>query len=226
MKKIILPFIILPCMYISACTSTNNNTYQDVKTVEPQIQFATDILVREFGNTTRALQVLENASRCLDEGMPIPKETFVRIIEVVSEFNDKCHQEKEDRLLFPMVKDKEDGKNKHFLGRLLMEHVSSRDMMRDLTTSLENFIQGKKAKKKITKIAYAYVKHTKKHIQTEEKVLFPWVNKVLTSDEQKLLISKFESIEQEKIHAGLHEKYSGMLDELENQLELRKENTL
>ena len=219
MKKTIRAFIIFSCMYISACTSTNNNTYQDVKTVAPQNQYATDILVQEFGNTIRALQVLEKASHCLDEGMPIPKETFSKIIEVVGELNDKCHQEKEDKILFPMLKDKADSNKKHFLGRLLMEHVSSRDMIRDLTASLENFIQGKKAKKKITNIAYSYVKHTKKHLQTEEKVLFPWINKVLTSDEQKLLIGKFESIEQKKIHDGIHEKYLTMLGELEKQLE-------
>ena len=57
----------------------------------------------------------------------------------------------------------------------------------------------------------------------EEKVLFPWMNKVLTRDEQMILITKFESMEKEDIDAGVHEKYTVMIERLEDQLGLYTE---
>ncbi|MDO8141609.1 MAG: hemerythrin domain-containing protein, partial [Candidatus Brocadiales bacterium] len=132
----------------------------------------------------------------------------------------KCHLEKEDKALFPFLKDVRGGEKKDFLGQLLMEHVSARDEIRNLSGAINYIYQGKKAKKKIIKIARAYIKFMDKHIHTEEKVLFPWINKVLTSDEQMILIRKFEAMEKEDIDGGVHEKYTVVIERLEEQLGL------
>ena len=50
-----------------------------------------------------------------------------------------------------------------------MEHVSARDEIRNLAGAVNYIYQGKKAKKKIIKIARRYVKFMDKHIHTEEK---------------------------------------------------------
>lgn len=220
MKKIFIVIVLIPCTYISPCISSAYSTYQNNKLTIDQSSFATEILRQEFETIRRVLHILEKASHCLDKGKSVPKETFIDIIEIITEFSDRCHQEKEDKILFPFLKDKEEGKKKDFLGRLLMEHVSSRDKIRDLSVSLNNLYLGKKAKRKISKIAHAYIKHTRKHIQTEEKVLFPWINKVLTHDEQILLKNKFETLEKSDIETGVHEKYITMIEEIEKQLEI------
>lgn len=218
MKKNFIILIFFVC--ISSCTSSKYHIYQAHEHIENPSSFATEILHREFDTTRRVLQILERASNCLDNDKPVSKEMFHEIVEIISKFTDKSHQEKEDEVLFPFLKNIREGEKKDFLGRLLMEHVSARDEIRDLSLAINNIYQGKKAKKKITKIAYAYIKHMEKHIQTEEKVLFPWVNKVLTRDDQLLLIKKFEVMEKEDIEAGLHEKYTLMIEKLEKQLEL------
>ena len=169
------------------------------------------------------LQILENASNCLDNDKPVSKETFNEIIDVINGFTHKCILEKEDKVLFPFLKNARGGEKKNFLGQLLMEHVSARDEIRNLAGAVNYIYQGKKAKKKITKIARAYIKFMDKHIRMEEKVLFPWINKVLTSDEQMILIKKFEAMEKEDIDAGVHEKYTVMIERLEDQLGIYSE---
>jgi len=220
MKKIFIPIVITSCVCFSACTISRSrySTYQYHKHIENQNLFVTEILHREFDVIKRTLQILERASNNLDDGKPVSKETFSEIVDIILGFSDKHHQEKEDKVLFPLLKDKNEGEKKDFLGRLLMEHVSERDMIRNLAGAISNFHQGKKAQKKITKIAYTYIKHMEKHIQTEEKILFPWVNMVLTRDEQVMLIKKFEEMEKEDIEAGVHEKYTAMIERLEEQL--------
>ena len=220
MRKIFISIIITSCLYTSACAPSTYRIYQEHTHTESTDSFATEILHRDFDTTRRVLQILENASNCLDNDKPVSKETFNEIIDVINGFTHKCILEKEDKVLFPFLKDVRGGEKKDFLGRLLMEHVSARDEIRNLAGAINYIYQGKKAKRKITKIAQEYIKFMDKHIRTEEKILFPWINKVLTSDEQMILIKKFEALEKEDIDAGVHEKYTAVIERLEDQLGL------
>ncbi|MDN3513604.1 MAG: hemerythrin domain-containing protein [Candidatus Brocadia sp.] len=220
MKRFFIAIVAASFAGTSACAPPKYRIYQEHKHTETANPSVTDILHYDFDVIKRVLQILEKASYCLDEDKPVSKETFHDIVEVISGFSDKHHQEKEDKVLFPALKVKNEGEKKDFLGRLLMEHVSARDEIRNLDKALINFYQGKKAKKKITKIARSYIKHMEKHIEMEEKILFPWINKVLSPDEQVIFMKKFEALEQEDLEAGVHEKYSAMIERLEQQLEL------
>lgn len=217
MKKPFVPAVISFCICISACTSSKNHIYQGHKYIENQRPSATGMLQQEFKTMKRVLLILEKAADDLNAGNPVSQETFYKIVEIISNFSDKLHQEKEDKILFPFLKDIQGNGKKDFLGRLLMEHVSARDKIRDLSESIINIYQGKKEKKKITKIAHSYIKYVEKHIYTEERTLFPWINKTLTPDEQAVLLKKFEDAEKEYIRAGVYEKYIGMIEELEKQ---------
>lgn len=218
MKKIFISITLISCLCTSACTPSTYRIYEEHTHAENPDLSASEILHLEFDTTRRVLQILENASNCLDNNKPVSKETFNEIIDVINGFIHKCHQEKEDRLLFPFLKNVRGGEKKDFLGQLLMEHVSARDEIRNLASAVNYIYQGKKAKKKIVKIARAYIKFMDKHIRMEEKVLFPWMNKVLTRDEQMILIMKFEAMEKEDIEAGVHEKYTAVIERLEDQL--------
>jgi len=222
-KKSFVLVVISLCVYISACTSSKDHTYQDHKHLENQHSSATEILHHEFVTIKRVLLILEKAASNLDAGNPVSQETFYKIVEIISNFSDKRHQEKEDKILFPFLKDVQGNGKKDFLGRLLMEHVSARDKIRDLSESITNIYQGKKEKKNIAKIAYSYTRYMEKHIHTEEKTLFPWINETLTHDEQAVLLKKFEDVEKEDIRAGLYEKYITMIEDLEKQLGLYPE---
>ena len=52
----------------------------------------------------------------------------------------------------------------------------------------------------------------------EEKILFPWINKTLTPDDQVMFVKKFDALEKEDLDAGVHEKYSAMIEKLEQQV--------
>ncbi len=222
MKKYLVPIMMSCCIGIPACISPGNRSYQNHEHSENRYLFA-EVLYHEFDTIKRVLQILEKAAHCLDADKPVSQETFRQIVEIISKFSDKRHQEKEDKILFPFLKNVHGNEKKDFLGRLLMEHVSARDKIRDLSESIHTIYQGKKAKKKVTKIAYSYIKHMEKHIHTEEKTLFPWIQEVLTHDEQEVLVKKFEEMEKEDVYAGIYEKYIVLIEELEKQLALYSE---
>lgn len=220
LKRFFILIVVTSCLYISACASSKYRVYQDCKHIEGTASSVTEILHYDLDVVKRMMHILEMASNCLENDKPLSKEVFDDIVEAISGFSDKHHQEKEDKVLFPLLKVKDEGKKKDFLGRLLMGHVSARDEVRNLAKAINNIHHGKKAKKEIVKVARSYVRHMEKHIEMEEKILFPWINKVLTHDEQVMLIKKFEDMEREDIEAGIHEKYSAMIERLEQQLGL------
>ena len=99
-----------------------------------------------------------------------------------------------------------------------MEHISARDRKRALSNAVKGISLGKKARKTIKKAGYGYIKYVKKHLQTEEKVLFPWIDTLLSHDDQLALIERLNAVEEKYISNGLHEKYYIMVETLEKQL--------
>jgi len=209
-------------LYSISCTSTSEHeTTNHYGKTEGSSAVATEILQNDSEILRRVLQLLEKAAYCLEikKDKQVTKKTFIDIIEIINNFTDKSHREKQDDILFPFIKSVRGGTEKrHFLGQLLMEHISARDMMRNLSVAVDNIYMGKKAKKKIIKISRKYIKFMKKHIEMEEKVLFPWLNKLLSPEEQSILVDKLKSLEDEYIRKGLYKKYSIILDNLEKQL--------
>lgn len=218
MKRFLVPLIVITCTGITACASPKHRAYQEHTHLENTSPTVTDILHNDFDVVKRMLYLLGEVTHCLEHEKSVSKETFQDLVKIISEFSDRHHQEKEDKVLFPALKIKNEGEKRDFLGRLLMEHVSARDEIRNLTTALIYFDQGKKAKKKIARIAHSYIRNMEKHIEMEEKLLFPWINKVLTPDEQAMFMKKFEVLEQEDLETGVHEKYSAMIERVEQQL--------
>lgn len=220
MKRFLFLLVVIFCTGITACASPKHRIYQEHTHIENTNPSVTDILHNDFDVVKRILYLVGKATYCLEHEKPVSKENFQDLVKVISGFSDKHHQEKEDKILFPALKVKNDGEKRDFLGRLLMEHVSARDEIRNLTAALNYFDHGKKAKKKIVKIAHSYIRNMEKHIEMEEKLLFPWINKVLTPDEQAMFMKKFETLEKEDLETGVHEKYSAMIEQLEQQLGL------
>lgn len=223
MKKIFTLLIIVSSLYAFSCTPSKHRIYTEHTHIENPDLSATEIFHREFDTTRRVLQIFENAALCLEEEKPFSEDAFNEVIDVIDNYIHKRHVQKEDKVLFLFLKDVRGSEKKDFLGQLLMEHVSARDKIRDIAENINYLSLGKKQKKKIIKAVRSYVRFMDKHIRTEEKVLFPWINKVLAADEQMILTRKFEAVEREDIAAGVHEKYTAIIEKLENQSELCNE---
>ncbi|MDR4509242.1 MAG: hemerythrin domain-containing protein [Candidatus Brocadiaceae bacterium] len=220
MKKFSLLTTILSCLCISSCTAPKHRVYHHGFSQETSNVFASEILAQEFDTIERVLNILKEASNQLKEGKSVPREVLYGIIDIIENFSDKHHQEKEDKILFPFLKTVQDGDKIDFFGQLLLEHVLARDKIRELSFAINNLYQGKKEKKMITKISSSYIKLMKRHMKTEEKLLFPWMNTTLSHDDQVTLVEKFKAVEKEDISAGVHEKYVALIEEIENQLGL------
>ncbi len=220
MKKYYILFTIILCLPVFSCASKERITSDTFKNYEGSHAFATELLRTDFILQKRVLGILEKAIMLMEnDDDSVHKETFENSIEVMSYFFDICHIEKENEILFPFVKNVQGGmEKKDFLGQLLMEHISARDRKRALSDAVKGISLGKKARKRIRKVGYGYIKYVKKHLKTEEKVVFPWIDTLLSHDDQLALIERLNAVEEKYISNGLHEKYFIMVETLEKQL--------
>ncbi|MGQ3685124.1 MAG: hemerythrin domain-containing protein [Candidatus Loosdrechtia sp.] len=223
MKNTLITILILFSLCTSGCLSTKQTITQNTQSADNQGFYGTEIFLHEFEIIKRVLSILEKAIQSLENDQPVSQETLQRIVEVISNFSDKQHQEKADRILFPLLRDKEEGRRKYFLGRLLMQHVTLRDKIRNLSESLNTFYQGKRARKRIARIANSYIRYTRRHLGIEERILLSWANSVLTYEDQIMLKNKFETLKKHDIETGIYEKYAIMIEGLEKELGIRPE---
>ncbi len=136
----------------------------------------------------------------------MPREFYHKLLDIITNFADKCHHGKEEIVLFPLVKAK-DANQSERIACLLEEHEEGRGFVAALRQAIDRDDElGKKRN------ADSYSKLLTGHIQKENNLFVSWF-RLLSADDKELLFDKFEEIEQKVIGIGKHTEYSALVDE-------------
>lgn len=182
---------------------------------------ATEELKTEHRAIERMLAVLEVAVRRLDGGQRVRPDLFRDAVDFVRNFADRCHHGKEEQNLFPRMEERGVPRAGGPLGVMLFEHEQGREYIGAIAGATEDYDGGNaSAARTIADNARGYIGLLRDHIAKEEQVLFPMADGVLTPDDQRELEQRFQQIETEVMGAGVHERYHGLLDDLERELGL------
>ncbi|OPY12822.1 MAG: iron-sulfur cluster repair di-iron protein [Syntrophus sp. PtaU1.Bin005] len=175
---------------------------------------ATQQLRNEHEGVKVMLIILEQVCRQLEADRNLNEEHFDGILEFLKVFVDKCHHGKEEDLLFPALTAAgipEDGP----IAVMLQEHEMGRNYVKSLSDYYAKYVGGdQSASKTISKIALAYIALLRNHIEKENDVLFVMADRLLSEQKQDELYEGFERIEEERIGAGKHEEFHGLLKRL------------
>jgi hemerythrin-like domain-containing protein len=183
------------------------------KKIEPiSEQNPTQDLKNEHAGIQIMLRIMEKISGKLKKGEEIPQDHLNRIHEFLKTFADKCHHGKEEGILFPELT-----KNPQILpliNQLLGEHKTGRDYIRGIGESLEIYSPGSADAIHIAVNMEGYIALLTRHIETENKQLFPIADHQIPEQLKKELVERFEQLEREVIGIGRHEEYHRWLEEL------------
>jgi hemerythrin-like domain-containing protein len=136
-----------------------------------------------------------------------------KIVDFLKTFADKCHHAKEETVLFPTLLIAGIHKENGPIGVILHEHAIGREIIKELNTGVERSrIDNNCYSELIASSLTNYVKLLQNHIQKEENILFPLVNKILNEQQQMEITLKFEKIEEKIIRRGAHEPYHEILE--------------
>lgn len=140
------------------------------------------------------------------EGQPAEKEMLANLVEFMRVFVEKCHHEKEESHLFPLLVSKGVPVAGCPIGALTHEHQAAGKLTADLGAAVEVYLKSPKEMREflvttLRSIATLYPGH----IWKENYLLFPMTDKILSEKEQQELAEKFESVER-KIGLDVHHR--------------------
>ena len=177
---------------------------------------ATDILRHEHRAIESVLDSLDKAADAVKAGRQVPAWIFADGIDFIRNFADRCHHHKEEGRLFPKFAERGLSADSGPIAVMLIEHEQGRQHVRDAAAQFGNWTKGDAAAGDImANELKAYIRLLREHIYKEDNILYPMGDQHISKDDDHQLVEEFDSVEEEEMGPGVHEKYHAMIDALE-----------
>lgn len=174
-------------------------------------QKATQLLSDEHRVIERVVEAVDSMA-----GKPIAAlEPWKKALDFIRHFADQCHHLKEEKILFPAMEEHGIPNDGGPIGMMLVEHEEARAFVRSMLAAISLIETGNAAAKdSLAGSARAYCRLLREHIRKEDEILFPMADEAIPAEEQRQLLSTFETHEAEEMGVGVHEKYLQLAAEL------------
>lgn len=166
----------------------------------------TDVLRDEHVMILRALTVAEALASAVALGRALDRAALGRLVDFLRAFADRCHHGKEEAHLFPAMAKHGVPVEGGPIGVMEEEHEEGRRLIAAMTAPDDAAAVAAIGR---------YVALLRAHIDKENDVLFPIAEGVLPPEEQARLAAVFDTVEQQEIGHGEHERLVGELERLE-----------
>jgi hemerythrin-like domain-containing protein len=179
------------------------------------VKSATDVLRREHDAIVRMLDVSAVVAERLLSGQRVEPNTLLELLEFFRLFADRCHHEKEEEHLFPLLERKGLLRAGGPIGVMMDEHTQGRAQMEQMSAAAEAYRNGEpEAARRWAAAMQRYALLLRQHIDKENHVLFVLADRLLSPGEQEAMVAAFERSEVEKMGAGTHERLHEMMERL------------
>ena len=181
----------------------------------------TDILMGEHRVIEQVLNCLEEmAVRCA-QGQALDGSAARQAVDFFQTFADHCQHAKEENHLFPLMEARGFSRSQGPTGVMLAEHELGRECLRGMAAVIDRASEGDAdALRLFADQARNYVDLLRLHILKEDQRLFPMADHCLTGPDQEALLRAFADVEDRDLHAGTHERYLRIADELAERLDV------
>ena len=181
---------------------------------------AIEILKSEHRVIERFIGTLEKAANRLEMGDPIRPGFFIDAADFIRGFADGCHHRKEENVLFKSLARNGMSETSGPVAVMLSEHEQGRQFSRGMRTAAERLQNGdQKAAVEIIANARGYAALLKQHIYKEDNILFPLAETKIPPSEQEKVSEDFEKVEHEETGKGVHEKFLGLVNSLQHEMD-------
>nr|MDO8135407.1 PAS domain-containing protein [Candidatus Njordarchaeum guaymaensis] len=170
-----------------------------------------EILSGEHRVIEKVLTVLVGEAKKLAEAGEKGKESHERVVKSLDflvTFMDRCHNMKEEKVLFPKLEQRGIPRQGGPIGVMLMEHEKEREFLGTIKGNLSksNWNPVLSESKNLAELV-------KDHVWKEDDTLYPMGKRVLSETDASKLVTGFEGIEKE-LGRGVHEKYHELAEKL------------
>ncbi len=187
-----------------------------------KIMKPTEILKSEHRVIEQVLNCLEKITSIAIRDRQLDTKSAYQAVDFFRNFADKCHHDKEESHLFPLMEKKGFSRESGPTGVMLVEHEQGRAFVRGMKESIDAVSQGnREALKSFAENAHSYIQLLRQHIQKEDHCLFTMADQSMTDEDQKYLHSMFDRVEKEEMGENTHQKYLDIAHELADKYQVQ-----
>ena len=177
----------------------------------------TQILKAEHRVIETVIDCLERMTAQAQQSGKLDKVSAEQAIDFIRQFADGCHHAKEEDRLFPAMEAKGMPRQGGPIGVMLTEHEHGRAFVRGMVEHLEKASTGDSAAlTHFAQNALGYAGLLRQHIQKEDQILFPMADRMMSADDESVLLTQFEQAEAE-VGEGTHERLLKIAESLAKQ---------
>jgi hemerythrin-like domain-containing protein len=167
---------------------------------------ATELLMSEHRVIEQVLTCLEKIAANARLTHRLDGDAARQALDFFQNFADRCHHDKEEQYLFPLLEAKGFPRQGGPTGVMFHEHEEGRRHIRALNAALVLAETGHApALQQFIEHADAYVALMREHIAKEDHCLFPMANRSLAASDQQRLLDAFQDVERDELAEGAHE---------------------
>jgi hemerythrin-like domain-containing protein len=174
----------------------------------------TAVLEEEHRHIQKVVAVMAVLLEALEKARDVNVQTLRDILDFMQGFVDRCHHVKEEDYLFPSLEARGVPMQGCPIGALIHEHQKGRTFVAELAEALDAHAKDKALPKdRVAKCLRELTGLYPNHIWKEDYLLFPMTNKILSADDQKDLMQKFEAVEHSIGHDA-HYRFEHLVERL------------
>ena len=177
----------------------------------------TDALRLEHRVIERVMRILEARSMSINQGEGVDRVFAHRVVDFLSVYADRVHHGKEEEILFRELDDCAlSAEHRRMMEELVREHVEMRRLTAELRSAVAGWPEGgEEALNKLSEPIGALTNTYPTHMRREEEEFFPVISSYLGQEDLLAVLDTMAAHDR----AMIHEKYGGLADEWEGNLE-------
>ena len=169
---------------------------------------AAQLLAEEIDEIYCILDILDQLHRQLKANKPVKIHDLKRVINYLRVFVQKCHNTKEEDILFPELRKQNKPECNTILKEMRSENQLGDLYIKALSNCLQDIQNGSEsAKQDLPEIIEKYLTLEKTHIQKEQLHILPLCNQEIPADIQEQLCEKFHIKDDQTFGPNMHDKF-------------------
>ena len=169
----------------------------------------TEVLREEHELVLMVVAAMEREVASIERDDRVNADRVANMVDFTRNFTDGCHHAKEERILFPLLEQR-DAAAGGPVSVMLSEHDAGRQAVAAITGALPKVEADAAARTVVAENLGLYAQLLRLHINKENNVLFPLADRLLDDLDKRRVADEFERVEEEETGAGVHERYHAM----------------
>ena len=175
---------------------------------------ATEALEREHQVIQKAVAVMARVADQLELKHAVEADLLQDLVQFMRVFGDQCHHGKEETYLFPLLERRGVPATGCPLSALKGEHVKGRQLMDDLASAAAAYIADEESGRLgLIQVLQSLITLYPAHIWKEDYLLFPMATKVLSAEDDELLLQQF-AVAESGLGSHAHSSYEALAEYL------------